>query len=128
MIDKFILHFVHKWLGYLIFALWLAVTSPPMLLLVWVRESHGKYQNWASWLCVPCVLAWIFGCLWLAMRTVHYMFNENFLFLAAIKYTLIDVRYKLAFIPLVGHLFTPDPDKTKYDDAMDDSANSKRRY
>ncbi len=69
-----------------------------------------------SWLAVPLVLGWLVGALWLAMKTVHYMFDEKYMFLAAVRYTLNDLRCKLAFVPLVGHFFTPDEDKTHYDE------------
>jgi hypothetical protein len=44
------------------------------------------------------------------------MFDENRMFLAAVKHTLYDLRLGLAFAPLIGWWFAPDEDKTKYDD------------
>jgi hypothetical protein len=50
------------------------------------------------------------------MTTAHHMFDEDRMFLAAIKSTLSDLRLRLAFVPLIGYWFTPDEDKTHHDD------------
>jgi hypothetical protein len=50
------------------------------------------------------------------MATAHYMFEENRMFLTAVKHTLYDLKLKLAFVPLIGWMFTPDEDKTRFDD------------
>ncbi len=116
MLIAFVEWIVRKILGHVLFLFWLAVTSPPLLFLMWLRHFHEEYSNLVSWLGVPLVLAWLLGSVWLAMTTIHHMFDEKHLFLSAVKYTLSDLRCKLAFVPIVGHFFTPDEDKTHYDD------------
>jgi len=37
-------------------------------------------------------------------------------FFTAVKFTLSDLRLKLAFVPLIGGLFMPDEDKTHNDE------------
>jgi hypothetical protein len=44
------------------------------------------------------------------------MFDKKKMFLEAVKCTLIDLRFKLALIPVLGAWFTPDEDKTRNDD------------
>jgi len=105
-----------KFLSKFLFLFWLAVMSPPLFLLVWLRHSHPHLESAVSWLGVPYALVWIFGSIWLAMTTAHHMFEENQMFLAAVKHTLYDLRFRLAFVPLIGWWFTPDEDKTKHDD------------
>src|SRR5256885_1595876 len=97
---------VRKILGHSLFFFWLAVTSPPILLLVWLRRSHEDSAARVSWLAVPLVLVWLGGAVYLAMTTSHYMFEENYMFLKAVRLTLSDLRCKLSLIPLVGHFFT----------------------
>ena len=43
------------------------------------------------------------------------MNQDDELFLSAMKRALLDFRVQQAFIPVVGHLFEPDEDKTRYD-------------
>jgi len=50
------------------------------------------------------------------MTTSRYMFDEKKMFLEAVKCTLLDLRLKLALIPIVGAWFAYDEDKTKNDD------------
>jgi len=119
MIDPFISSFVRTWMGRGLFFFWLAVTSPPLLFLGGLGYFHEEYLNTVRCLGIPAALVWVIGSLWLTGRTVHYVFDENLMFLAAVKCTLRDLRFKLAFLPLVGQLFTPDHDKPPRD--SDDS-------
>jgi hypothetical protein len=91
---------------------WFAVTSPPVLILIWLRD-HDRFSDLCSILILPVALAWIIGSKWLYMKTAHYMFEEKQLFLTAVKYTLSDLRLKLAFLPGVRHLFNSDEDRTR---------------
>ena len=105
-----------KFLSKFLVIFWLIVTSPPLLLLAWLFESHPDLRSELSWLGLLLALAWIFGSWWLGQTTAYHMFDENRMFLAAVRHTLYDLRLRLAFVPLVGWWFTPDEDKTKHDD------------
>ena len=115
MLSAFIEWFAQKVLGHCLFFFWLAATSPPLLFLIWLRHYHEEYTTLVSWLGVPLALAWLLGSWWLAMTTARHMFEEKRLFFTAVKYTLSDLWLKLAFLPFVGHFFTPDEDKTHHD-------------
>ena len=69
-----------------------------------------------SWLSFPLGILWLMGGAWLAMSTARHIFDDNQLFLTALRFTLSDLRLKLAFVPVIGGLFTPDEDKTHKDD------------
>jgi hypothetical protein len=43
------------------------------------------------------------------------MFDENYMFLTAVKYTLTELRCKIALVPLIGPFFAHDEDKTHPD-------------
>jgi len=116
MLYSFIEWFVRKMLSPFLLFGWLAATSPPLLCLVWLRHSHEEYARMLSWLGVPLGLIWLAGGVWLAMTTARYMFDDKLLFLTAVKFTLSDLRLKLAFVPLIGGLFMPDEDKTHNDE------------
>jgi len=102
---------------FLLFA-WLAVTSPPLLFVLWLVHDHEERRSFLAWIGLPLLLAWMPVSWWLAVTTAHHMCEENQMFLAAVKNTLIDLRLRLAFVPLVGYWFRfkPDEDKTQHDD------------
>ena len=99
-----------------LFVFWLIVTSPPFLLFAWFIRTHENLQSWLGWIGLPLGLAWFFGSWWLSETTARHMFEENLAFLLAVRHSLTDFRWKLALMPLIGSLFMPDEDKTKYDD------------
>ncbi len=105
-----------KFLSKFLFVFWLIVTSPPLLLLIWLIQSHERLRSVVSWLALPLVLAWVCGSWWLGFRTGYHMFDENRLFLTAVKHTWFDLKLRLSFVPVIGHSFTPDEDKTHFDD------------
>ncbi|MDB6024773.1 MAG: hypothetical protein JWM68_996 [Verrucomicrobiales bacterium] len=104
-----------KYLIKFLFFFWFVVTSPPLLLLIWLRQSYPTVAPAISWIAIPLALAWLYGSWWLALTTAHHMVNENRMFLTAVKYTFCDLRFRLAFLPLLGWLFTPDREN-KHDD------------
>jgi hypothetical protein len=108
--------FAQKFLSKALFLFWLAVMSPPLLLLGWLRQSYPDLRTELSGLGILLVLVWLFGSYWLSATTAHHMFNENRMFLTAVKHTFYDLKFRLAFLPLVGGWFMADEDKTKHDD------------
>lgn len=76
-----------KFLSKFLFMFWFAVTSPPILLLIWLCHSYPQFESATSWIGVPLMLVWIFGSFWLAITTVHHMVNEHRMFLAAVNQT-----------------------------------------
>src|ERR1035438_448819 len=103
-------HFIQKLFGKFLFLFWLFVTSPPVLLIAWFLGTHENLRANLGWLGFLFILAWFFGSWWLAMTTSRYMFDEKKMFLEAVKHTLSDLRFKLAFIPVLGAWFAPDED------------------
>ena len=95
---------------------WLAVTSPPVLLVAWFFQTHENLRAGLGVFGFIIILTWFFGSWWLGMTTTHYMFDEKKMFLKAVKCTFSDLRFKLAFMPIFGAWFAPNEDKTKNDD------------
>ena len=116
MLYAFIKLLVHKLVSPFLLLGWLAVTSPPILWMIWLRRSHEEYAGVVSWFGIPLLLVWLAGGVWLAATTGRHMFEDNQLFLVAVRYTLSDLRLKLAFVPVIGGLFMPDEDKTRNDE------------
>ncbi len=103
-------------LSKLLFALWLVVTSPPLLLLVWIRQSFPRFEFAISCVAFPLALYWVFGCWWLGSATAHRMVEGNQSFFTAIKETLLDVRLSLGSVPLIGSWFLPNEEKDRHDE------------
>jgi len=51
------------------------------------------------------------GLPWLTSRAAGHMAFEDRTFGVAVKLVFYDLRFRLAFLPLVGHWFAPDSDK-----------------
>jgi hypothetical protein len=99
----------------LLFVAWFLTTTSPVLLLMIALRGHEDRLRSLAWITLPwlgfsLVASWV-----LAHSTAHYILDENHMFLEAVKRSWLDLRLKLAFVPLVGHLFTPDEDKTHHD-------------
>jgi hypothetical protein len=104
--------FLHK----ILFVAWFLVLASPALLIMWLLhgpEHAPSLVAWitASWGLVAFIAGWYLG-----HATTHYMVDENQMFLDSVKHALIDLRFKLVFVPIIGSWFTPDEDKTKPDD------------
>jgi hypothetical protein len=95
-----------KFLTKILFFFWLFVTSPPLFVLVWLVQSHPDLRPYLSWLALPLVPGWLIGSWWLNLTLAHHMFDENQLFLTALKHTWYDLRLKLSFLPIIGAWFT----------------------
>jgi len=94
---------------------WMVVFSPPLVMIVWLGDSYDNQHPIIRWFGLPYLLLWFMGCPWLGMRTAHHILDDSRGFLEAAKYTLYDLKLRLAFVPLIGALFTPDEDKTQND-------------
>jgi hypothetical protein len=104
--------FLHK----VLFVAWFFVIASPALLIIWLLHGPENTPSWllwvtGSWGLVSFIAAWYLG-----QATTHYMVDENQMFLDSVKRALIDLRFKLVFVPIIGSWFTPDEDKTKPDD------------
>jgi hypothetical protein len=94
-----------------LFFFWLCVTSPPLLLLIWLARSFSGFHMVVPWLGFPMVLLWLVGSWWLADRTASHMFEENRMFLIAVRHTWYDLRLLLSCLPIVGRWFYRNDDK-----------------
>jgi hypothetical protein len=108
----FVEWFFRKLVSPILLISWFAVASPPVLFLIWLRK-YEPFSDLCSILMLPVGLAWVIGSIWLYMTTAHYMFDQKQLFLTALKYTLSDLRLKLALLPGMKHLFASDDDRTR---------------
>jgi hypothetical protein len=102
---------VKKWLTELLITLFLFVTAPLVLCLGWLVHSQQSL-----FLGIPLALGWFLGSWWFGLTTARHMFEDNLLFLSAIRRTLSDLRLLLTCVPLIGWCFAADEDKTRNDD------------
>ena len=108
-----------KWLAArLLFVGYLAVTGWPVLLLKHFTDSD-KPTPTLNLVCGLYGILIILASWWLSNNTAQHLIVERLLFVDAMKQTWSDSRLRLAFVPFIGPLFTPDEDKTKYDDEDD---------
>ena len=88
----------------------------PVILALWLIESHPRLQPTLAWFLGPYMLIGFIGSFWLGMKTTHHIVDEHRSIPTAVKHALYDLRLRLAFVPLIGSWFEGDEDKTKYDD------------
>ena len=98
---------------------YLLVVAGPGLLLFYLTDNKDKPLSALTAIGALEAFAAFFASLWLSKTTARYLIVENLMFLDAVKRTWLDARLRLAFVPVIGLLFTPDEDKTKYDDDDD---------
>jgi len=103
-------------LGKIFFIGWFLVTLSPIWLLMWLLHGNeDKLLNFV-WITIPWILVCLIGSWLLGHGMAHYMVDEKKLFLDSVKWAWYELRFKLVFVPLIGHFFVPDEDKTKPDD------------
>jgi hypothetical protein len=107
-------------LGRLLVVAWFFVTASPLLLLMWWVGDREKLRSALIWVTAPLGLACLVASWWLGGRTAHDLIDENRMFLDSVKWSLYDLRLRLAFMPVIGWWFTPDEDLTHHDDDEDD--------
>jgi multisubunit Na+/H+ antiporter MnhG subunit len=113
-------HWTTKWIQYLIlriglFFLFALVTFPVALIAIWVVDNYNA--NYESILIIP-VLAYYFGLLWFSNKTAKYIAFDKHGLIRATKSAFVDLKIRLAFMPLIGNWFAPDE---KGDDKSDDA-------
>ena len=108
--------FARYFLSKLLFVAWLAVTVGPVAVGMWLLEGNEKLHSAARWVSVPFGLVGFVVSWYLGGTTASYMLEENLTLVASVKRALLDLKLKLAFVPIIGAFFTPDEDKTKPDD------------
>jgi hypothetical protein len=106
-------------LSKVLFVAWFLITLSPALLLAWLQHYREEKESWLAGVAALWALACLVGSWWLGETTARYIVEENQMFLDAVKRTLYDLRLRLAFIPIIGLWFTPDEDKTHYDEDDD---------
>jgi hypothetical protein len=98
---------------------WFFLTASPVFLVKLLCHGDQDKLGRFEWITTPwAILAFLLSC-WLGKITAHYTNDENKSPLDAIKWTLCELRFKLVFLPVVGHLFASDEDKTHYEAADD---------
>jgi hypothetical protein len=101
-------------LARLFFVAWAVIGGSPLWLVTWSLRDNAHPA--LVWVLVPPILAWLVASWCLGKTMARYMVDENKSFLDAVKFTLCEFRFQSACLPVVGGLFTPDEDKTHYDD------------
>ena len=103
--------FENKGLKYLVLRIGLVV----ILLLVTMPIGEGiiwltniKAFNWIG---LPIGVLYVFALGWFANKTAEHMAFEGRNMLSAMRFTLGDLRLRLAFLPVVGSWFISDPVK-----------------
>lgn len=105
------LQFENKGLKYLVLRVGLGV----ILLLVTMPIGEGviwlinfKAFNWIGF---PIGIFYVFSLSWFANKTAEHMAFEGQNMLSAMRFTLGDLRLRLAFLPVVGSWFISDSGK-----------------
>ena len=106
-----------KWLtARFLFVVYFLITVSPLLLLRHFTNDTDKFPPSLDAVCGLYGLGALFGSWWLSKNTAQHLIDEHLAFVDAVKQTWLDTRLRLAFFPVIGPLFIPDEDKTKYDD------------
>lgn len=117
IMDKPIAHFI---LTKMLWALWLIVTLPIWLPVVWLAESieaRGQ-QNILAWAIRLALLFLLIGLYWLSKKMSYHMTIEGLTFIKGVRAGFQDARLHLTFLPLVGHWFIERPDEREDDDSV----------
>jgi hypothetical protein len=96
-----------------LFCFFAVVTSPIVIvcvLLIQYLDSHEKVKL-LKWAVAPVMLAWVFGLPWLTSKAAGHMAFGNQRFGVAIKLAFLDLRFHLAFLPVIGHWFASESEK-----------------
>jgi hypothetical protein len=109
-----------KWfLARVLFVVWLFVTASPLLLLLWLVGDREELRSKLMWFTAPLTLVCFVASWWLGATTAHHLVDENRMFLDSVRWSLYDLRLRLAFVPVIGWWFTLDEDLTHHDDDDD---------
>jgi hypothetical protein len=115
---KAIQYLILRFVLFLVFAL---ITSPIPVASIWLVEyfdAHGPFPILKGIL-ILVLLAWLFGLPWLTSQAAQHMAFEDQTLDAAVKLTFYDLRFRLAFLPLVGHWFEPPKGRRDIDEEDD---------
>ena len=112
--DKLIAHF------FLTKLLWLPVALPICFSGRWLLHYLEKHNEPSALLwCLRLIgIAVIAGLYWLSKRMSYRMTIEGQKFACGVRAGLLDLRFHLAFLPLVGHWFAPRPEDERKHDAL----------
>jgi hypothetical protein len=110
-------HWTTKGIQYLIlrialFFLFALATFPVAGFAIWVVDHYDSHSD--SILIIP-ILIYYFGLLWFSNKTAKYMAFDGQKLFGATKSALVDLRIRLAFLPLIGSLFAPKSKKQDED-------------
>jgi len=87
----------------------------PLALLGQYLEAQEKFRDFV-WFIALIGLAYLLAAIWLANRTAHHIAFEDRSLISALKFTVYDLRFRLSFLPLVGHWFSSSKNKHEDDD------------
>jgi hypothetical protein len=100
-----------------LFLVWLGIVAAPGIGLRWLDEKHPEFVP--SPIKAILVIGYGLYCIatfYLLMSTVHYL-NEDMTttFFGAVRRGIESLRQLIRWIPIIGALFEPDEDETRYD-------------
>jgi len=103
----------HKFLMFV----WIWAALLPGLGLSWVSDHHPRlFPSWLTWVIIPLYLLYCACSYYVFATTSRYLDEDLALsFWTALKRSFGALRVMLAFVPVIGLLFQPDEDKTRYD-------------
>ena len=80
----------------------LLITMPIGELFVWLTKTSST-----SWIGFLITVLYILGIGWFANKTAEHMAFEGLNMFSAMKDTFGDLRFRLAFLPIIGNWFAP---------------------
>ena len=95
------------------------ISVSPAIFLMRFTDDPNKPKSIVTTIIAIYALGAFVASWWLSNATARHLIDEQLMFLDALKQTWFDARLRLAFFPVIGPLFTPDEDKTRYDDDDD---------
>ena len=101
---------IKRLLTILLYCFWVFVTVIPVILLTILKLAFERFELISDLLILPILLFSVFGSMWLSLKTVHHMFDEDRKFLSAVKHTIFDLALTLRYLPLVGRFFASGED------------------
>ena len=101
---------------YFLFAL---VTFPiPFLCLRLMDYLEAREQvRMLKWIFAPVLLLWIFGLPFITSKVAEHIALGERTFGVALKLVLLDYRFRLSFLPVIGPWFEPKSDSQDNDEA-----------